>query len=127
MFNPTAFYLAEKASQDAFLFDRIDADRYQRELADLPSFSIELGGICVGGAVMRRDRFHIAVLPAARGHVGRQILQAFSWGFTHASPLIANVRKDNAEAYSLITRFPHQLVVQDAETLTYALFPKETL
>jgi hypothetical protein len=121
-FDPEAFYQAERASQDQDLFKQIDKTQYINAIKRLPSFGISLGGISVGGAVMNGNRFHIAVQPVARGLVGGQIMDAFDWGFSLADPFLAVVAKGNLEALGLIKRYTHELVDQDAETLTYKIF-----
>lgn len=124
-FNPEIFYQAERASHDAELFKLVDKEKYKNALIGLPCYSIELRGICVGGAVMKDDKFHIAVMPAARGYVGAKIIEAVDWGLSIKTPFLAEIKRNNVEVMGVIDRYTHELVDQDAETLTYKIFSRK--
>ena len=72
--------------------------------------------------MMNGDKFHIAVLPKARGLVGKQIIQAIDWGFSIANPFLAVVSIHNEEVRNLMKRYKHRLVRTNNETLTFQIF-----
>ncbi|CAB5220292.1 hypothetical protein UFOVP236_20 [uncultured Caudovirales phage] len=115
---------AELQSSEGGLVYSIPLNQYMSVLDSLPSFSITYANRCVGGAVMRENRFHIAVLPEFRGLVGTQIIRAMEWGFTLHDPYIAMIERNNKDALRLAEFFNHTLIGQDASTLTFLLKPR---
>lgn len=124
-FNPETFYQADRASHDVELFKLVNKHEYIQALIGLPCYSIDLRGVCVGGAVMNGDKFHIAVMPSARGYVGAKIIEAVEWGLSVCAPFIAEINRNNVEVMGVIERYVHELVDQDAQTLTYKIFQRK--
>lgn len=119
--DPFVYRAAELQSLDGGLVCLSPIADYTKTLEDLPTYSITYNGRCVGGAVLRGQNFHIAVLPEFRGLVGRQIIKAMNWGLSIQEPFIAKISTNNAEALRLIKFFGNNLVSQDATTLTYLI------
>jgi hypothetical protein len=124
LFNAYVYRLAEIFSDDGALVQSVPEEQYISELSACKTFPICFKGQAVGGAVMRQDRFHIAVMPMYRGRVGRQIIKAMEWGLSISNPFIANVRHDNIEALRIVEFYNHHLVGQDALTLTFSIEPR---
>jgi hypothetical protein len=119
--DPFIYRQAELCSLDGDLVLQVPLNVYTAALDALPSYSILYANVCVGGAVMKENRFHIAVLPEFRGFVGNQIIRAMEWGFTLHEPYVAMIRKDNKEALRLVEFFNHTFISQNDSTLTFLL------
>ena len=124
MFDPYVFRLAELQSEAGDLVVGVPIDEYIKEIERCKTYSIEHSGMCVGGAIMKDERFHIAVLKDFQGLVGFQIIRAMMWGFSISTPFVAIVHKENKPVMRLVKFFNHQLIGQDAQTLTFALEPR---
>ena len=122
MFDSYVYYEAEKESCDKQHFALITKQEYVNAIKRNPKIRKRIDGVCVGGAVMNGDKFHIAVLPKAKGLVGKQIIQAIDWGFSIANPFLAVVSTHNNEVKNLMKRYKHRLVKTNNETLTFQIF-----
>jgi len=116
------FYAAEKNSIDGHLFNFISQEKYFSAIKYFPHYPIKFRNKLVGGALLDKNRFHIAVLKEYRGKVGKEIIASIDWGLSYFNPFEARINAKNVEAKNLIKRYKSKIIKKNDQEETYLIF-----